>query len=404
MPTSESGAILVAHRLPAHVTPLREWLSDVAEQVVLITSREVEQGYSGQFGGLISVSDYSSSDEVVTHLDRICSEQAVSRIVYGTEDDILRLARIRDRYGVSGLSEAAALVYRDKYRMKIAAAKGVATPEFLAPSNAADAEAFAERIGWPVVVKPRLSYGSRGVAVVHEGAELAAQLSGYAMKDLLLEEYLPGIVCHVDGFMQGGEVLLSVPSRYVNSCLSFADGVSLGSVQLDDHDPLAQGLTDFARRTVALFPETDLTPFHLEVFIHEDTQDLYFCEIAARLGGGHIYETLGLTTGVNPVELWFRDQAGLRDGGARFARGPERYGFLLVPPREGTLDEIVATPLPDSVLQHNQPDKFPRGYSAATASTDTVASFVVRGADAVAVESALHACAQWAEKALRWSA
>lgn len=397
------GLILLAHRIPADVTPVSVWLADVADRVVLITSEEAAPGYAGQFGDMIPVADYSTSDAVVRHIDGICAEHAVSSIVHGTEDDILRLARIRDRHGITGLCEADALVFRDKYVMKAAVSAAVSTPEYLVPVDQADIHAFVERVGLPIVVKPRLGYGSRDVTVVHEAAALMAELADRNLGDTLLEAYLPGRVHHVDGFMRGREVLLAIPSHYVNSCLSFADAESLGSVQMDEGDPLAKRLVEFADRTVAALPATGLTPFHLEVFVHDHTDDLYFCEIGARLGGGHIYETFTYLTGINPVEVWFRDQAGLDSRELSVSLESGRYGWLLVPPRHGTLDEIADLPLSEAVVEHHLPDGLPRTFAAATASTDAVASFVVHAADAHAVETELRSCAQWAVDAMRWS-
>lgn len=403
MPPTTEGAILVAHRIPADVTPVGEWLADVANRVVLVTSSSAAAGYAGQFAEVIAVDDYSASTEVVDHLDRLCRSRRVTHLLHSTEDDILRLAQVRQRHGIAGLHEADALVFRDKYHMKVAATAAVRTPEFLAPGTHDAAVEFAERVGWPVVVKPRLGFGSRGVTVVRDASALARHLGDRSLGEVLVEAYVPGLVYHVDGFMQAGEVLLAVPSRYLNNCLSFADGEALGSVQLDDHDPLAVELTRFAERVVAALPATDATPFHLEVFRHEETGELYFCEIAARIGGGHIYETLTRATGRNPVEFWFRRQAGLSYDAAGFTRGTERYGFLLVPPRTGTLEEIKEIPLPPAVLQSTTPQPLPQTYQAATASTDSVASFVVVGTSAADAETSVRACMQWSQDALRWS-
>ncbi len=403
MPTPEEQLIVLAHRIPAAVTPVGDWLAEVADRVVLITSEEAAPGYAGMFRDVVPVSDYSGSDEVVDHLDRLCADHSVARIIHGTEDDILRIARVRDRHGIPGLSEADALVFRDKYAMKAAAQAGVATPAFLAPADGAQAAEFARLAGWPLVAKPRLGYGSRGVAVVEDTAGLTSQLRDRDPADVLLEAFVPGTVHHVDGFMRDGEVLLAVASRYINSCLSFADGESLGSVQLDEHDLLTKRLVAFAEQVVAVLPSTAFSPFHLEVFVQDDTDALVFCEIAARLGGGHIYETLAHSIGADPVELWFRDQAGLSHNGPVASRTPGSYGFLLVPPRQGTLVEIGDLPLPDGVLQHSLPTTLPKAFDAATASTDTVASFLVHGADAGSVESALRRCALWSAAALRWS-
>ncbi|KQV95237.1 hypothetical protein [Streptomyces sp. Root369] len=65
MRTHDDGLILLAHRIPAQVTPVGEWLAEVADRVVLITSEEAGPGYAGQFGEVIPVADYSGSDAVI---------------------------------------------------------------------------------------------------------------------------------------------------------------------------------------------------------------------------------------------------------------------------------------------------------------------------------------------------
>lgn len=107
------------------------------------------------------------------------------------------------------------------------------------------------------------------------------------------------------------------------------------AAQLDPGDPLAVELTAFTRAVVAALPPTDRSPFHLEVIIDERTGDLVSCEIACRLGGGHMMETLTLRTGVNPARASVRDQAGLPSP-AVITPGRTLYGWILIPPRPGT--------------------------------------------------------------------
>ena len=75
----------------------------------------------------------------------------------------VQLARLRDRLGIEGLTEAVALNFRDKHRMKEALARAglpVARQQLVQAPSAA--WAFAEAVGWPVVLKPLAGVGSQG--------------------------------------------------------------------------------------------------------------------------------------------------------------------------------------------------------------------------------------------------
>lgn len=63
---------------------------------------------------------------------------------------------------------------------------------------------FAGEHGWPVVVKTRLGYASTNVRVVRTPADLTAEVRARDADDVLVEEFVPGPVCHVDGFCSGG--------------------------------------------------------------------------------------------------------------------------------------------------------------------------------------------------------
>lgn len=402
MSSARPPTIVVAHRIPASVTPLSEWLAEVADRVVLITSTSSAEEYTPSFPEVIAVDDYSGTDEVIDHLDELCRTREVARIVYGTEDDILRLARIRTRYGIAGMHEAQALPFRDKALMKDIVRAAVPTPGYLVPSGPDEAAGFAAKAGWPVVVKPRFGYGSRGVVVVASEAVLRAEIAARPADDVMVEEFLPGEVYHIDGFMCDGKVLVALPSRYLNGCLAFHDGEPLGSFQVDADDPVAVACESLVPTVVAALPPTELTPFHLEIFVHATTGELYFCEIAARLGGAHVYETLTPAIGVNPVRMWFRNQVGLVEE-PEFRRSTHRYGWLLIPPRVGTLEAIDDLPLPEGVVHYRTNVQPPHTFDGAHASTDAVVSFVVTGESGRHVEQNLRSCIGWAANALRWT-
>jgi hypothetical protein len=393
--------IVVVNRVPAGLTPLGEWLAEVADQVTLLTSAKAAGGYEGSLGRVVAVEEYSDGTEMPMALDELCRTVQVERIVHVTEEDVLRAAKARDAHGIAGLSYADALPFRDKLVMKeqVARSGDVAVPAFAAVQSRDEAVRFGDEHGWPIVVKPRLGYASTNVRLVRSAEELTDDLP----PSFMAEEYIPGAVYHVDGVFADGKIVYSCPSRYVNTCLSFQDSVPLGSVQLDPDDPRAIALMSFAESVAAALPPGDRAPFHLEVMEHETSGRLYFCEIACRLGGGHIPQALTLRTGINPARAWIRHQAGLPDpGDGPIELSELLYGFLLVPPRAGTLTEIAEVDVPSYVREYHVNASAPQEFSGASASTDSLVGFVVEGSTARQVEERLEECARLAEAILIW--
>ncbi|WP_132114047.1 ATP-grasp domain-containing protein [Actinocrispum wychmicini] len=396
--------LLIAHRIPPNVTPLRQWLAEVASRTNVLTSKEIYPHYAGDFAGTHAIPDYLDDIAFEQTVAEIVRHHPITKLIHVTEDDILRCAQARDRYDLPGLRYIDALPWRDKYHMKrFVRWTGVPTPEFAAPSSIVDAEVFARRVGYPVVVKPRLGFASRGVKVVHDSAGLREAASAWDVDDVLIESYTPGFVYHVDGFMHDGKPLYVSVSRYLNDCMAFHDGLPLGSVQLDRDSENFQRVARFAEEVIPALPPVDFSPFHLEVF-HTPDDELVFCEIACRLGGAHIMESLTYATGVNPAQLWIRHQAGLVDGRtvAVKDRG-NRYGWLLVPPKTGVLtgiDEPTGYPfIKDFIV------KAPIGkrFDGAHASTDSFVAFVVEGTDSADLERNIRFCSELSNTLGRWA-
>lgn len=88
-------------------------------------------------------------------------------------------------------SEQAVAIAQDKYwTAKELARREVPVPKFGLPSEFADAQAVAERLGWPCVVKPRRGRGGRGVRLVQAG-EWGQQ--AWPDEDWIVQEFVPGI-------------------------------------------------------------------------------------------------------------------------------------------------------------------------------------------------------------------
>lgn len=391
------------HRIPSAVTPLGDWLSDVADRVTLVTGEDSYEQYREAFPRVYAVPDYSANPVVEPLLGEICRQRPISTLIHVTEDDILRCARVRDGYDLIGPRYVDVLAWRDKYEMKRAVSTaGVRTPQFALPADLAGARQFAARTGYPLVVKPRRGYASHGVTLIAGDAELVSCPVAWDPDEVMIESYAGGEVFHLDGFCQDGKVLYVSVSRYLNNCLSFQEGLPLGSAQLDRGTEQWDRFADLATQVVAALPPLDFCPFHLEVFRRPDGE-LVFCEIACRLGGAHIMETLSYDTGVNPARLWIRHQAGLEDGpGTVLGTSAACYGWLLIPPRVGRLVEVREPVRMPFIKDFIVKTRVPRDFDGAHGSTDSVVAFVVEGADSLEVQSHLATCVDLAGDLVRW--
>jgi biotin carboxylase len=132
-------------------------------------------------------------------------------------------AYVAEQLGLPGIPLATAERFTDKYRMRQSLADaGIESTRLALVGSLEEADAATAQIGFPVVVKPPDSQGSRGVRRVRGPAELAdcfAVAQRYSRCGrVIVEEYLEGTEVIVDSLCLGGEVTV----------LAFGDKVPFG--------------------------------------------------------------------------------------------------------------------------------------------------------------------------------
>jgi biotin carboxylase len=210
--------------------------------------------------------------------------------------------------GLPGGDPSAVRRCRDKHLTRTAlAAAGVPQPASVAVGTQAQAAAAAQRIGYPVVVKPRALSGSYGVVFVpHPDALVAAfeQASGRSIDGVpafhhagvLVEEYLTGQEISIDCALHHGT---TTPVTLARKQLGYPPHFEEIGHTVDPTDPLLRDPTVLDILTTAhiavglrdgwAHTELRLTPTGPKII-----------EINARLGGDLIPYLGQLATGVDP--------------------------------------------------------------------------------------------------------
>ncbi|MFD9353186.1 acetyl-CoA carboxylase biotin carboxylase subunit family protein [Streptomyces sp. NPDC060031] len=243
--------------------------------------------------------------ETVAVVDDLADWAAVSELAlgivrrFGPLDHIVALferelevaAALRELLGVAGPGPAEVERVRDKVTMKqLVASAGLRVPRFVDADSPEQVRRFAERTGFPVVLKPRDGSGSQGIFLINSLSSLEETLAS-PLENYVCEEFVTGTMYQVDGIVQDGTVRVLRAFRLLNTCLEYALGDPFGSVTSDD-PALEKRLVGYSEVALAALGVRS-SAFHLEVFAVEPTgpgeyDGLVFLEVAARAGGAEL--------------------------------------------------------------------------------------------------------------------
>src|SRR4029450_8968875 len=136
----------------------------------------------------------------------------VDRLEATIESQTLAAAQGRENCTIPGTSVRTAGLCRDKPSMKDALrAAGVPTAASAAAQTAAEVYEFADKIGFPIILKPRTGAGALDTTRVDNKAELDAALGrfgGQGVDSIAVEEFVEGPEGFYDTICVNGYVSL----------------------------------------------------------------------------------------------------------------------------------------------------------------------------------------------------
>jgi carbamoylphosphate synthase large subunit len=167
----------------------------------------------------------SVTDEAALHaaVKRVQSREWVDRLEATIEAHVLAAARVREACTIPGTSVRTAFLCRDKPAMKeVLRSAGVPCARSTGTGSAQEVRAFAEEVGYPLILKPRDSAGAAGAYRVQNHAELEQAISATGVdrgRPTAIEEFIEGHEGFYDTLAIDGVVVHDFISHYFPNVL-----------------------------------------------------------------------------------------------------------------------------------------------------------------------------------------
>lgn len=386
------------------------WSAALGQGGMLLSCASRSQEIAAHLGHTVHFQLFDNfNDSALVEIDvyELARELHAPLCVALAEIDVLRVARINDRLGITVGAEDRASFYRDKFLMKQRTRDcGFAIAEMALISNATQAVRFSERFGFPVVIKPCDGRGSNGVEVLDDAQQLREWLAGRTSStfhNLMIESYVRGRHYIVNGLYIDGRPILVSPVRVMTSALDFLGGKSHDLHMLDAENPMRDRLVRYARSLVEeVLPSDPTMLFHLELFV-DGNDEIVLCEIASRLGGVFFNQELTHAWGIDPRMSFLR---ALHDPFYRpepMAAPLRMVGHISIPPRVGLLRDVPQTCPLDGVLEYRISARKMTSYGGMEFTNSEILNAIVAGRDEAELRDKLHQVEAWFHESCDWS-
>ncbi len=167
-----------------------------------------------------NVTDVAQVERVVRFVQ---SKVRVDRLEAVVEAHVMCAARVREACGIPGTSVKTTFLCRDKPAMKEALrAAGVSCAQSIGSGDPEEIRAFAARVGFPLVVKPRDAAGASGTVRADNAAELGQAIVSFGVghgRSVAVEEFIEGHEGFFDTISIGGRVVHEFITHYYPTVL-----------------------------------------------------------------------------------------------------------------------------------------------------------------------------------------
>ncbi len=257
----------------------------------------------------LAVPRIMDEDDVIERVGAWLRGRSVDRVLSNWEPLVILAARMRERWGLPGMSEDAVRGFRDKQLMKErVAAAGLRVPRSARVRTAKEAWAAAERIGYPLVLKPIAGAGSADTYRCDTEKDLEQALARtQRVTEASVEEYVMGEEFTFDTVCIDGKPAYENVAQYLPKPLEARSEEWISPVIITVRDlrqPKMQKGIELGRKVLSALGMGDGFT-HMEWFFTPKGEAV-FGEIGCRPGGARIVDQMNYTSDIDLFREWAR--------------------------------------------------------------------------------------------------
>jgi biotin carboxylase len=248
-------------------------------------------------------------DDVVERVATWLRGRSVDRVLANWEVMVETAAKLRARLGVPGMTVDAVNGFRDKQVMKErVAAAGLRVPKAIRVRTVAETRAAAERIGYPLVLKPIAGAGSADTYKIDDAAQLDRVLDRMNhVREASCEEYVTGDEFTYDTVCIGGKPAFENVAHYLPKPLEARSNEWISPVIITVRDlkaPQLRAGLELGRGVLGALGMGDGFT-HMEWF-RTPSGEAVFGEIGCRPGGAFLVDQMNYTCDIDLFREWAR--------------------------------------------------------------------------------------------------
>nr|WP_315023248.1 ATP-grasp domain-containing protein [uncultured Aminipila sp.] len=293
-------SLILLHQYPL----VYGYLKEIEDYQKIIIVDELEENEDKElydvFDLVVKVENLYSRSEMHNVIQNQIKDGVEIQAIFSPFEGTVEMAGyLRDCFNIRGIGNDTSIKVRNKNIMKDVVRKnGIKTNECKVIDSVGSISGFIASYGYPIVLKPISGYGTINTFMINNDSDLNDILkklmtidpNGVNTGKYLVETYIEGEEYYCDSVVQNGEVIACTISKYLHNLINTIDNQKpVGGIVYPlskDRDPIIRKLKAMNYDVIAAIG-IDNSVCHLEAFVN-DRGEIFFGEIAARVGGGTV--------------------------------------------------------------------------------------------------------------------
>jgi biotin carboxylase len=312
--------VFLSPRYPPEMRQFTRGLAEVGAEVLGVGDGHPEPELERYLADYLEVPSIMNEEDVIGRVHNWLRGRTVDHILANWEPLVIVAARMRERFGMPGMSVDAVRGFRDKQLMKErVAAAGLRVPRSARVRSVKDVWSALEVTGYPAIIKPISGAGSADTYKVESPKDMEKVLPYMQhVAEASCEEFIDGEEYTYDTVSIGGVPAYESVTRYFPNALEMRSNEWISPIMLSvrdlDQPHLRPGI-ELGRNVNAALGMGDGMS-HMEWFRKPDGE-VVFGEVACRPGGARVVDLMNYTSDIDLFREWARVATTQKFGASR---------------------------------------------------------------------------------------